>query len=40
MARIIAYAFFLRQGVKALLRLQDELANFETGDFGKVFDRC
>jgi len=35
-----ALRLFLRQGVNAPLRLQDGLANFETGDSGKVSGRC
>jgi hypothetical protein len=34
-----ALRLFLRQGVNAPLRLQDGLANFETGDSGKVSGR-
>jgi hypothetical protein len=35
-----ALRLFLRQGVNAPLRLQGGLANFQTGDFGKVSGRC
>jgi hypothetical protein len=35
-----ALRLFLRPGVNAPLRLQGGLANFQTGDFGKVSDRC